>query len=234
MERPAQRRDATALAAAGAAFMLLACFFLWRDLIVMREALAVVAVAVAGGAAALRRPRSLPAVGPAALLLATVAASAWYLAERTPGVLPALGAAAVVAAVAVALGDRDESAGQPLAERLRWYALGTALLAASWGLYFHFFTIGFAADTVARRLVPTLAWLTLGLSFLVAGRRRGAAPAAAEVGLGFVGIAVAKAAFYDTTHLHGPLRVVVLAAVGALLLFGSQIMRRTSSGAPER
>jgi hypothetical protein len=42
---------------------------------------------------------------------------------------------------------------------------------------------------------------------------------------------VVKAACYDSTHLHGPLRVIVLAAAGALLLAGARILRRPSPAA---
>ena len=35
-------------------------------------------------------------------------------------------------------------------------------------------------------------------------------------------MALGKAAFYDTSHLHGTMRIVVLAAVGLLLVFGAR------------
>jgi len=223
-------RDAKALALAGGAFFLLAGFFLWRDLVVARELVGVAAVAVAGLAAVMGWPRSLPALAPGALLLATAAGGAWYLVERAPGILPMLGLAVPVAAIAVARGDVGSPLAPSFAHRLRWYALGAAMLAASWGCYFHFLTAGVAADTVARRLVPTLAWLAMGLGFFVSARKRAGHPAAVEVGVALGALALGKAIFYDTTHLQGPLRVLVLAAVGALLLFASGILRRPAAG----
>jgi hypothetical protein len=220
-------RDSKALALAGGAFFLLAGFFLWRDLVLAREVLAVAAVAVAGVGAVLGRPRSLPALAPAALLLATVAAGAWYAVERAPAILPCLALAVPVAAIAVARGDGGAPFASPIAQRLRWYALGAALLAASWSFYFQYLTIGIAADTLARRLVPTLVWLALGLAFFVGSRLRAQHPAAApaHVGLGLVAAGLVKAVFYDTTHLAGPMRVLVLAAVGSLLSFAAIVLR---------
>jgi len=226
-------RDSRALALAGGAFFLLAAFFLWRDLPDARELIGVAAVAAAGVAAVMGWPRAFPALAPAVLLLATVAGAGWYLVERAPGILPMLGLA--VPASAIALLRAEGEGGPPfapsVAHRLRWYALGVALLAATWGLYFNFLTIGFAADSVARRLVLTLTWLALGLGFFVPGRTRTASTGAVHVGFVLGAAALGKAAFYDTTHLHGLLRVLVLAAVAALLFSASRIMRRPAAAA---
>jgi hypothetical protein len=45
----------------------------------------------------------------------------------------------------------------------------------------------------------------------------------------YIAVAVMKALVYDSTHLQGPLRVTVFAAVGALLLTGARLI-----GAQER
>jgi uncharacterized membrane protein len=143
---------------------------------------------------------------------------AWFTLQKQPTLLPPLLIALVTGGAAVlrSLHDGEDR----LADRLVWYAFGAALLAVTWGLYFHFFTAGFAADWVARRMIPTVAWLGLGLAFFIGGRNR--RPAAAHVGLGLIAVALGKAAFYDTSHLHGTMRIVVLAAVGLLLVFGAR------------
>src|SRR5438552_1731254 len=95
---PDPKKESTALAVGGGAFLLLAGFFLWRDLALPRELVMLAAVVLAAGAAALGRPRALPALGPAALLAATAAAGGWYAVERAPGILPALLVALIGAA----------------------------------------------------------------------------------------------------------------------------------------
>jgi hypothetical protein len=211
-------KQTNVLGIAGGAFLILAGFFLWRDLALPRELVMTVLALVAGTAAALRWPRQWPAVAPAALLATTVAAAAWFTLQKQPALLPPLAIALVTGGAAVLRSLHDGE--QKLADRLIWYAFGAALLAVTWGLYFHFFTAGFAADWVARRMIPTVVWLGLGLALFIGGRGRVAA--AAQVGVGFIGVALAKAAFYDTSHLHGSLRIVVLAAVGLLLVFGAR------------
>jgi len=211
-------RPQTALAMAGGAFLILAGFFLWRDLSLPRELVMTVLALAAGTAAALRWPGRWPALAPALLIATVVGAAAWFTLQKQPTLLPPLLIALVTGGAAVlrSLHDGEDR----LADRLVWYAFGAALLAVTWGLYFNFFTAGFAADWVARRMIPTVAWLGLGLAFFIAGRNR--RPAAGHVGLGFIAVALGKAAFYDTSHLHGNLRIVVLAAVGLLLVFGAR------------
>src|SRR5262249_39326119 len=122
---------------------------------------------------------------------------------------------------AVALRERGSlHAPSALADWLAWYAAGTAFLAASAAFYFHFLTID--EESIVLQLVPTIAWLAVGLALLIAARNRSAAPGQVGIGLGV--IALAKALFYDSTHLHGPLRVTLFAAVGALLLAGARLV----------
>jgi hypothetical protein len=222
-------RDTRLLLVGGAAFIALAGFFLWRDLDLPRELMLLAAAVVAGGAAALGLPRRWPALAPAAQLATTAGGALWFLADKRPSLLPALAVAAAASLVTVVRSEAGALGAGPLPHRIRWYGLGAALLAASWGLYFHFFTTGVAADSVARRLIPTLVWLALGLALFIAGRRRSPA---GQVGLGLTAIALVKAAAYDTTHLAGGLRVTVLAAVGALLLFAAGVLDRRRPGAP--
>ena len=130
--------------------------FLDQTLTLLRPPHRVAAVVAAGVAAVMGWPRAFPALAPAALLLATAAGAGWYLVERAPGILPMLGLAVLVSAIALLRGEGDSAFTASIAHRLRWYALGVALLAATWGFYFNFLTIGFAADSVARRLVQKL------------------------------------------------------------------------------
>jgi hypothetical protein len=225
MERIA--RQSTWLTVGGGLFLALAAFFLWRDLELPREMMLTVAALGAGAATVLRWPRPWPALAPAALMLATVTAALWFTAEKQAGLLPPLVVAVVAGLAGVVRAEREGR--RELVDRLTWYAFGTALLAATWALYFHVFTAGFAADLVVRRLVPTLGWLAIGLAFFIGGRGR--VPAAVHVGLGFIAFAIGKAAFYDTTHLHGGTRVLMLAAVGLLLLFGGRVLGRSDAAA---
>ena len=216
-------KQSTVLAGAGALFLILAGFFLWRDLSLPRELEVTVAALFAGTATALQWPKRWPILAPVALILTVAVAGCWFTAQKQAALLPPLGIAVVTAAAAVL---RSEHTGErKLADRLIWYAFGAALLAGSWALYFHFFTAGFAADWVARRLIPTVAWLAMGLAFFIGGHRHaGRVPAAVHVGIGFIAVAMGKAALYDTSHLHGYLRIGVLAAVGALLVFGARVL----------
>lgn len=218
------RKESWVLTAAGGGLMALAAFFLWRDLDLPRELVLLGAMAGAGLVTALGRPRRWPAAGPAALIATTVIAGLWYVAERRAGLLPSLAVGLVAAAGAVVNRERRVEGGQTLVDRLSWYAFGAALLGTTWSFYFHFLTAGAAADSVGRRLIPTITWLALGLALFIAGKLR--ARFAVHVGLALTGLAVVKATFYDTTHLHGGLRVAVLAAAGGLLLFAARVLRR--------
>jgi hypothetical protein len=172
-------KQSRVLAGAGGAFLILAGFFLWRDLSLPRELVMTVLALAAGLASVLRWPRFAPALAPTALLGTVIASAAWFLLQKQTALLPPLAIALATGGAAV-LRDLHDGQGK-LASRLTWYAFGAALLAATWGLYFHFFTAGFAAEWVGRRMIPTVAWLGLGLAFFIGGKGR--LPAAAHVGL---------------------------------------------------
>jgi hypothetical protein len=217
------KNSSSLLSVGGAGFLALAAIFLVRDLALPPETLLGAAALLASIAAVLGRPRRWPWVGPGGLLAVAIGGGAWYLAVTSPALLPGLALAAVGAIATVVLHERrtfasPSSAANPLA----WYAAGTAFLAASAALYFHFLTLGVADESVARRLIPTIAWLAIGLGLLVASRSRTSPPG--RVGVGFIAVATVKALVYDSTHLQGPLRVTVFAAVGALLLAGAHLI----------
>src|SRR3954464_12100977 len=130
-------RPSTALAMAGGGFLILAGFFLWRDLSLPREPVMTVRAPGGGAAAALRFPRRWPAVAPALLIATVLGAAAWFTLQKQVALLPPLLIALVTGGAAVlrSLHDGEDA----LADRLVWYAFGVALLAVTWGLYFHFF-----------------------------------------------------------------------------------------------
>jgi hypothetical protein len=225
--------ESTLLAVGGAGFLILAAFFLWRDLALPPVAMLIAASVAAAAAATLQWPRRLPALAPAALLVIAAWGGLWYVALKSPSLLPALVVTAAGSIAALAI--RESSGGwsdSGWARRLAWYAAGAAFLVATWALYFYLFTLGVASESVVRRLIPTIVWLAVGLALLVAGRTRRAPPA--QVGISLMAVALVKALFYDTTHLYGPSRVAVLGAVGVLLLAGARMLHRAQVAAPAR
>ena len=217
------KNSSSLLAAGGAGFLALAAIFLVRDLALPPETLLGAGALLASVAAILGRPRRWPWVAPGALLAVAIVGGGWYLAVTSPALLPGLALAAFGSIAAVVLHERRASgAPSDAAGPLTWYAAGTAFLVASAALYFHFLTLGVADESLARRLIPTIGWLAIGLALLIAARSRTSAPG--RVGIGFIAVAAVKALAYDSTHLQGPLRVTVFAAVGALLLVGARLI----------
>jgi len=225
---PTRLTDTKLLLAGGAGFLTLAGAFLWRDLALPAQAVLLVAACIAALTSLFRFPRGWPLVAPGAVLVTAGAGGAWFLATRDPLLLPALAIGLGAAIVAVVQLERaPDWPASALPGRLVWYGAGLAFLVTTWAFYFHFLTAGLAAGSVARRLVPTIAWLAVGLALFVAGRAR--ARAAVQTGTGLMAIALVKAVTYDTTHLHGLARVAVLAAVGTLMLAGGVGLRRIAS-----
>ena len=220
------KREARGLAIAGAALAALASYFLWRDLGIGLEWLTVIAGALGLGLVALGGRVLDPVVAGRSAALVLIGAAtgdgAWYAMTRADALLPGL---LLVFAGSVILCVKDlgraRSARDELGLSLDWTALTASGLAASWAAYFRLFTVGFAAGFDARRLVLTLAWLSAGLVVLVTRPARD--PAARWAGVALVGCAIAKATLYDTTHLDGALRVLVL-GVSAALLFGGAFL----------
>jgi hypothetical protein len=223
MNDEANKSPSTMLAAGGGGFLVLAGYFLVRDLALPPEILLTGAALAASVAAVLGRPRRWPAVGPGALLALALVAGAWYAAVTSPVLLPALLVTAVGSIAAVAVHGRDaDASGMKAAAPLRWYAAGASFLAATAALSFHFLTAGMGEASIAPRLIPTIAWLAAGLALLIAARSRASAPG--QVGTGLAGVALVKALVYDSVRLQGPLRVTLFAAVGALLLVGARLV----------
>jgi hypothetical protein len=221
--------DVRVLAVAGAGLLGLAGVYLWRDLQVPHELL-LAAAAVLGAAVSLAEvPRQRPLAGPIALLILGIGGGLWYAAAKSGLLLVGLGLTVLSSAVTVArTWRRSEAREDRLQGVLLWYGLTAAVLAASWAFYFHFFTLGFAADDLGRRLVLTLGWLALGVGLVVYGRMRGES-VIRDAGFAFIAMAVGKALAYDTTHLSGTLRIAGLAGAGALMLGGAWLSAHRSA-----
>jgi hypothetical protein len=216
-----RRFGATGFFAAGGVLMALAGIFWWRDLGVAPEWLVAV-VAAAAAVASVTRGRSAPWLATVLSAAGVLAGGLGYLALRSDALLAGLLSATVAATVTAVLGWASADA------RRRSLMLATLIvggLAASWALYFRVFTLGFAEDQIARRMVLTLGWLISGVVLCVWSARSNR-PTVGHVGLAFVGAALLKVVAYDTSHLAGGLRVATLAASGALLLGAATWMRR--------
>ncbi|HZI12287.1 MAG TPA: DUF2339 domain-containing protein [Myxococcus sp.] len=219
--------DVRVLGGLGAGLLALAVVFLWRDLQVPRELLLALGAALAAGLGFLNVHRAQRLAAPIAVLACAAVGGLWYAATKEGLLLVGL-ALTLTAAVVAVLRSRHASTEDRVHDVLVWYGLTAAAIAASWAFYFHFLTLGIAEDNIARRLVLTLGWLVAGVALVLAGRQRGA-PVVRDAGFAFVAIAVGKTLLYDTMHLHGSLRVVGLAAAGALMLGAAWLSSRTST-----
>ena len=219
--------DVRVLGGVGGGLLLLAVVFLWRDLQVPRELLLAVAATGAAALAFLHVPHTRGLPGPIAVLVCAVAGGLWYAATKQELLLVGLGLTLAVAAVTV-LRSRAGHEPDRVRDVLVWYGLAAAAIAASWAFYFHFLTLGIAEDNVARRLVLTLGWLVAGVALVLTARQKGA-PVMRDAGFAFVAIAVGKALLYDTVNLHGSLRVLGLAAAGALMVGAAWLSSRASA-----
>lgn len=226
--------DSRVLQFAGAGLLALAAIFGWQELQLEAVLFAVVGSAVALLFSAQRLDGALRWLSPALLLVTGGVSAVAWLAFKLPlllvGVaLPVLGAAWCARRMwreplpATPGPMRDLSARIP--EFMTWQTLGLGLVTLTGGLYFHLLTL--QVDDLGRRLVLTIVWTLLGLGAVVLGRKlKDTAPR--DAGFVVLACAVAKATLYDTTHLFGGLRIGVLVVVGALLLVGSQVLKRLS------
>lgn len=219
--------DVRVLAVAGVGLLGLAGVFLWRDLQVPMEMLLALAAVGAVGLAFAGVPRERPLAGPIAVLTCVVLGGGWYAATKSGLLLMGLAVTLVAAALTVWRTRRPEGGEGRIQSILTWYGLTAAIIATSWAFYFHFLTLGFAGNDVGRRLVLTLGWLVVGVAMVLHGRKREEA-VIRDAGFAFIAMAVGKAVAYDTTHLHGTLRVAGLAGAGLLMLGGAWLSTRTS------
>lgn len=221
--------DVKVLGGVGGGLLLLAVVFLWRDLQVPRELLLAVAAVGAAGLAFLHVSHTRGLAAPVTVLACAVAGGLWYAATKEGLLLVGLALTLAVATVTVLRwGTQTGVERDRVRDVLTWHGLAASAISASWAFYFHFLTLGIAEDNVARRLVLTLGWLAAGVALVLAGRQRGT-PVMRDAGFAFVAIAVGKALLYDTMNLHGSLRVVGLAAAGALMVGAAWLSSREST-----
>ncbi|MDP1825977.1 MAG: hypothetical protein Q8L48_22120 [Archangium sp.] len=210
--------------------LLVALLLLWKETLVSPLiVLLAFSVLAALGTFHFER-REIPRAGPLLSLASLCAAAGGYSLSLD-----------VLALVALAIGTgtfaslawlhAERGGGASSAHRLlvfqgfAWSGL-LFTMAASFHL-FHasgFFDVQFGGDRyVARRLVMTLLWLTPGLWFVVHGSKREDG-AIAGAGVVLVVAALAKLLLYDTTHLHGPLRIAAFGLSGLLTMLGGRLL----------
>ena len=222
----ATKLDLKVLMSAGVGLLALAGVFLWREVQVPSAALVALGAVAAAIVAMAKVPKQRPLAGPIALIGVTAVGGAWYALLKEPLMLPALGVCLVASAVtAIRMHRQAWDAEDRLQLLLLWHGLTFAGLVTSAAFYFHFLSLGIAQDEIGRRIVLTLTWLVIGLGFVFVAHLRGR-PVIRDAGFGFIGIAVAKAALYDTVELSGLLRIGGLAAAGVLLLIGAWVTSR--------
>lgn len=228
--------DVRVLQFAGLGLLALAAVFGWNELEVQGVLILVVGSGVVTMISLQKLEGALRWLSPALLLIAAMLSGAAWLAFKLPllllGVaLPVIGAAWVAIRML-----REETRVVPpgaaadlplrVPEFLTWQTLGLGLLTLTGGAYFHLLTL--QVDDLGRRLVLTLVWTLVGLGAVLLGRKLDDT-APRDAGFVVLAAAIAKATLYDTTHLFGGLRIAVLIAVGALLLVGSQLVKRVEA-----
>ena len=224
--------DSRVLQFAGLGLLALAAVFGWQELELQGVLIAVVASGVATLISAQKLEGAMRWLAPALLFVTAMASAMTWLAFKVPllllgVVLPVLSAFWVAVRL---MRSRQPVVPGPMREFplrvpefLTWQTLGIGLMAITGGAYFHLMTM--QVDDIARRLVLTLVWTVLGIGTVVLGRKTNDT-APRDAGFVVLAAAVLKATLYDTTHLFGTLRIGVLVAVGALLLIGSQFLKR--------
>lgn len=227
--------DARVLQFAGLGLLALAAVFGWEEL----NLEAVLIAVIVSGFVTMFSLQKLEGVmrwlSPALLLIAAMVSGAAWLAFKLPLLLLGVGLPVIGAAWVAIRMLREERVVAPGAvaelplrvpEFLTWQTLGLGLLMLTGGAYFHLLTL--QVDDLGRRLVLTLVWTLIGLGAVLLGRKlEDTAPR--DAGFVVLAAAITKATLYDTTHLFGGLRIAVLIAVGALLLVGSQLVKRVEA-----
>lgn len=226
-----KRLDVVAMMSAGGVLLALAGVFLWRELQVPWEMLPVLASTVAAGAAIFGARRGKTLIPTVVLLAVGLAGGALYAITRSPLLLLPMLLTLVATVITTAVLHRRTRAPEDALQRVvLWYGMTASAIATSAALYFHFFTLGFAQDDLARRLVLTLGWLVTGVALVLWSRRRDEA-VIRDSGFVFIALALLKAVAYDTTHLDGVLRIAGLAVGGLLLMAGAWVNSRGAARA---
>lgn len=219
------RVDLRVLTVTGALLCTLAGVFLWRDLEVPISALAGAMAVVIAGLSMSRVDRKMPLVAPILMVLLVLAVGGWYAALRDPILLAPLGVCLAASLGMVAREPRDAHTPEQQIRRVAvWYGMVLAALASTWATYFQMVTLRFPGDE-ARRLLLTGVWMVVGVCLVVGARWRDR-PAARDAGFAFLAAGVGKLVLYDTANLYGMIRIVELAAAGAVLLGAAALASR--------
>jgi hypothetical protein len=217
--------DHKLLAWGGGLLLALAGVFLWKDLALAAEVLAVIGAGLTAAFAVVAHRKEWPGVGPIALGLAGLVTGCWYAATKEPITLAAVGIA-FVASLALTLHSQRVFKG-PVAQlhrTLSWLGMVLNGLIGTFGLYFLVFdaTESSLNEFIARRVVLTLLWLVSGTAMVVFSAYR----EMSEVRLaGFVALAaaMAKLLMYDLVHTDGLVRVAVLGIGGVVMLGAARV-----------
>jgi uncharacterized membrane protein len=221
--------DLRVLSITGAVLFTMAGVFLWREMEVPFSALPAAMAVVIAGISMSRLDRKMPLVAPIFMVLLVLGVGGWYAMLRDPILLAPLGVCLVASLGMVAREPRDASTPEEQVRRIAvWYGMVLAALAATWATYFELVTLRFPGDE-ARRMLLTGAWMVVGVALVVGARWRDR-PAARDAGFAFLAAGVGKLVLYDTSHLYGMVRIVELAAAGAVLL-GAALLASRLSGA---
>lgn len=225
-----QRSEPQILAIAGALLLGLSGLFLWNELHVAVEVLAIVLASAVGLAVAALSKAQFKVVGPVLLLAGDGVVGLWYAATREPMLLVALSILFVASIVVVALEARRErlvTDADRWHRMASWHGLALSGLATTFAFYFHIFD---ASDLslqgfVARRVVLTLAWLFIGTGMVLSGRKHKLSEVR-DAGFLVLATSVGKMLFYDAVHDQGAVRVAALAIGGVTLLLAAEVARR--------
>lgn len=222
-----KKNEPAVLGIGGAILLALAGFFLWRQLSLASEVLAVAGSALAAAGAWLAHKKDKGGVGPIVLGVAGLACGGWYAMTKEPVVLIGLGISFVVSLVLTLASQKKFANLEAKAHRtLSWFATAITGLAASFGTYFFVFD---ASETslngfIARRALLTLAWLISGTAMVVFGSKR-AANEVRDAGYLVLGTSMVKMLLYDVPNDDNVVRIVALAIGGAVLMGASQLAR---------
>ena len=218
----------TMLGAAGAVLLLLSGFFLWRELSLASEVLAVAGSALAAAGAWLAHRKEKGHIGPIALGLATLGGGAWYAATKEPVLLIGLGMTFVASLVLTLLAQRDFKAELAKSHRsLAWLTTAVSGLVASFAAYFFVFdaTESSLNEFIARRALLTLTWLVSGTVMVVMGTKK-SADEIRNAGYLVLASSMAKLLLYDLGHTEGAVRIIALAVGGVVLMGASKVTGR--------
>lgn len=228
-----QKAEPKVLAIGGALLLGLSAIFLWRELTLANEVLAVVGSVAAAALAFLAHKKEKAGIGPIVLGIAGLATGAWYGASKEPVLLIGMGVAFVASLVLTLRAQKVFAGAEARIHRaMSWVGMAINGLIASFATYFFVFdaTESSLNEFIARRSLLTLSWLIAGVVMVVAGRKR-AATEIRDAGFLVLATSMVKLLVYDLGHTDGVIRIGALAIGGAVLMVASQLMGKLNAKA---